>query len=230
MSGEQTKWVDSRRWRRDGPTATAAASRAPSTSSASAGRCSWCASCCSGRSASPTCAPACRASAPTCSPSACASSSRPGSCAAASSRRPPGSRVYELTERGLALEPVMLELGRWGSQAPFPEGEAAFGADSFVIALRTLFDPAAAAGLDVTVRAAAGRGRLPRARGRRAVRGRPRGSRARPTRSSRRVPARSRRCSGTTARSPRRCAPATSRSRAARRGQALPRRLPAHAA
>ena len=52
---------------------------------------------------------------------------------------------------GLALEPVLLELGRWGSAAPFPAGEAAFGADSFVLALRTLFDPDAADGLDVTV-------------------------------------------------------------------------------
>src|SRR5215469_12729547 len=30
---------------------------------------------------------------------------------------PPASvPVYELTERGLALEPVLLELGRWGSR------------------------------------------------------------------------------------------------------------------
>ena len=63
---------------------------------------------------------------------------------------PAASRVYELTTRGLALEPVVLELGRWGSQAPFPD-DAAFGADSFVLALKTLFDPAAADGLDVTV-------------------------------------------------------------------------------
>jgi DNA-binding HxlR family transcriptional regulator len=64
---------------------------------------------------------------------------------------PAGSRVYELTDRGLALEPIVLELGRWGSRTPVPDGEAAFGADSFVIALRTLFDPGAADGLDVTV-------------------------------------------------------------------------------
>ena len=63
---------------------------------------------------------------------------------------PAGSRVYELTDRGLALEPLILELGRWGSQAAFPAGDAAFGADSFVIALRTVFDPNAADGLDVT--------------------------------------------------------------------------------
>jgi DNA-binding HxlR family transcriptional regulator len=65
---------------------------------------------------------------------------------------PAGSRVYELTARGLAVEPILLELGRWGSQTPLPEDEdAPFSADSFVVALRTLFDPAAAAGVDVTV-------------------------------------------------------------------------------
>jgi DNA-binding HxlR family transcriptional regulator len=59
---------------------------------------------------------------------------------------PAGSRVYELTERGQELEPVVLALGRWGSVAPFPPGDAAIGTDAFVIALKTLFDPAAADG------------------------------------------------------------------------------------
>jgi DNA-binding HxlR family transcriptional regulator len=54
---------------------------------------------------------------------------------------PAGSRVYELTERGQGLEPVVLALGRWGSVAPFPPGDADIGADAFVIALKTLFDP-----------------------------------------------------------------------------------------
>jgi DNA-binding HxlR family transcriptional regulator len=56
---------------------------------------------------------------------------------------PAGSRVYELTPRGRDLEPVVLALGRWGSQAPFPDGAAGIGVDAFVIALKTLFDPAA---------------------------------------------------------------------------------------
>jgi DNA-binding HxlR family transcriptional regulator len=64
---------------------------------------------------------------------------------------PTGARVYELTDRGRALEPVVLELGRWGSETAFPAGDAAFGADSFVIALKTLFDAGAADGLDLTV-------------------------------------------------------------------------------
>ena len=54
---------------------------------------------------------------------------------------PAGSRVYELTERGRELEPVVLALGRWGSRAPFPGGDARLGVDAFVVALKTLFQP-----------------------------------------------------------------------------------------
>src|SRR5919198_5947682 len=61
---------------------------------------------------------------------------------------PAASKVYELTPRGQALEPVVLELGRWGSAVPFAPGDATFSADALVIALKTLFDPAAAAGVD----------------------------------------------------------------------------------
>jgi len=61
---------------------------------------------------------------------------------------PAASRVYELTERGKGLERVVLELGRWGSAEPFPDGEAEFGPDSFMLALKTLFDPATAAGFE----------------------------------------------------------------------------------
>jgi DNA-binding HxlR family transcriptional regulator len=63
---------------------------------------------------------------------------------------PAASRVYELTERGGELEPVVLALGRWGSRAPFPAEDAAFGADSVMLALKTLFVPAAAKGLDAS--------------------------------------------------------------------------------
>lgn len=59
---------------------------------------------------------------------------------------PAGSRVYELTERGEELEPVLLALGRWGSAASFPPGDARLGVDSFVIALKTQFDPGATTG------------------------------------------------------------------------------------
>ena len=60
---------------------------------------------------------------------------------------PAGSRVYELTDRGRELEPAVLALGRWGSRAPFPPGDAAIGVDAVVLALRTLFDPPAAGDL-----------------------------------------------------------------------------------
>jgi DNA-binding HxlR family transcriptional regulator len=63
---------------------------------------------------------------------------------------PAASRVYELTERGRALEPVLLALGEWGSAAPVPPGDPPLGVDSTIIALRTLFDSQAARGLDAT--------------------------------------------------------------------------------
>ena len=65
---------------------------------------------------------------------------------------PAGSRVYALTDRGQELEPVILALGRWGSRAPLPAGDARMGTDSFVLALRTLFDPARADDASVELR------------------------------------------------------------------------------
>ncbi len=56
---------------------------------------------------------------------------------------PASARVYELTERGYALEAVILALGRWGSATPVvPEAE--MSVDSHALALRTLFDAGAA--------------------------------------------------------------------------------------
>ena len=40
---------------------------------------------------------------------------------------PAASQVYELTDWGRELEPVVLALGRWGSRAPFPPGDARLG-------------------------------------------------------------------------------------------------------
>ena len=54
---------------------------------------------------------------------------------------PAGARVYELTDWGRRLEPVVLALGRWGSQAPFPPGSGELGVDAMVLALKTVFDP-----------------------------------------------------------------------------------------
>jgi DNA-binding HxlR family transcriptional regulator len=54
---------------------------------------------------------------------------------------PAGSRVYELTEWGAELDPVVEALGRWGAASPVvaPEGER--NADSAMLALRTFFEP-----------------------------------------------------------------------------------------
>jgi len=64
---------------------------------------------------------------------------------------PAGSRIYELTERGRELEPVLLALGRWGSRAALATGGPALGVDAFVVALKTLFDPSGAGGLSESV-------------------------------------------------------------------------------
>lgn len=56
---------------------------------------------------------------------------------------PAGVAVYELTSRGLALEPVLLELGRWGSREPLPAA-GRLSASAVLLALKTVFDPAAA--------------------------------------------------------------------------------------
>ena len=63
---------------------------------------------------------------------------------------PAGSRVYELTDRGHELEPVLLALGRWGSRAQIHAGGPALSADALVIALKTLFDPRAAGDLEAS--------------------------------------------------------------------------------
>jgi DNA-binding HxlR family transcriptional regulator len=64
---------------------------------------------------------------------------------------PAGSRVYELTERGAALEPILLALGRWGSIVPPPSPEARLGVDAAMLALPTLFDAQRAGDLDAVV-------------------------------------------------------------------------------
>jgi DNA-binding HxlR family transcriptional regulator len=56
---------------------------------------------------------------------------------------PAAVAVYELTPRGLALEPILLELGRWGSREPMPVA-GQLSASAVLLALKTVFDPAAA--------------------------------------------------------------------------------------
>jgi DNA-binding HxlR family transcriptional regulator len=57
---------------------------------------------------------------------------------------PPASiAIYELTGRGRALEPILLELGRWGSREPVATSSE-LSINALLLALKTVFDPAAA--------------------------------------------------------------------------------------
>lgn len=59
---------------------------------------------------------------------------------------PAASAVYELTPWGRELGPVLRDLARWGVRSPWMPRGCSIGVDSFVLAMRTMFDPAAAAG------------------------------------------------------------------------------------
>lgn len=54
---------------------------------------------------------------------------------------PIGAKVYELTEWGRELEPIVIELGAWGAKAPVPPAACEIGTDSAVLALAALFSP-----------------------------------------------------------------------------------------
>jgi DNA-binding HxlR family transcriptional regulator/putative sterol carrier protein len=54
--------------------------------------------------------------------------------------------VYELTDDGQDLEPILIALGHWGRRVPSRPG-AVHGSDSLVMALKSRFDPRAARGL-----------------------------------------------------------------------------------
>lgn len=61
---------------------------------------------------------------------------------------PAASRVYELTEWGMDLEPVIVSLGRWGARSPHLPLDAGMGVDSLILSFRTMFDPDAAEGFE----------------------------------------------------------------------------------
>ena len=63
---------------------------------------------------------------------------------------PAASKVYELTEWGTELEPVLVQLGRWGARSPSKPHDAALGVDSLILSFRTMFDPRRADGLGAT--------------------------------------------------------------------------------
>jgi DNA-binding HxlR family transcriptional regulator len=72
---------------------------------------------------------------------------------------PAASQVYELTPAGLALEPVVIALGRWGgANLPrSPEGTG-MSLDAAMLSFPTLFDPALAGDFEATIALLVGAG------------------------------------------------------------------------
>src|SRR5437588_10026027 len=59
---------------------------------------------------------------------------------------PAGSTVYQLTERGLAMEPVMIALGRWGARfLGAPNKSDVMVPRAYLVAMRGVFDGGAGA-------------------------------------------------------------------------------------
>jgi len=64
---------------------------------------------------------------------------------------PAASAVYELTEWGRDLEPVLQSLGRWGARSPAMPFDAPMSTSALILALRTMADRRAATGPAVDV-------------------------------------------------------------------------------
>ncbi|MDX6692397.1 MAG: hypothetical protein QOG15_3854 [Solirubrobacteraceae bacterium] len=65
---------------------------------------------------------------------------------------PVSTQVYELTTRGAALEPALIELGRWGGANADPPTEGmGMSLEAHIVSLRTLFRPDLAGDMDAIV-------------------------------------------------------------------------------
>ena len=60
---------------------------------------------------------------------------------------PASANVYELTEWGAQLEPILMGLQRWGAGSPSFSPDAPVGCDAAMLALKNGFEPTAAKGL-----------------------------------------------------------------------------------
>jgi DNA-binding HxlR family transcriptional regulator len=60
---------------------------------------------------------------------------------------PAASQVYELTEWGYGLEPVLISLGRWAVRSPLLPRDGTLGVNSLILSFRTMFNPDSAKGL-----------------------------------------------------------------------------------
>jgi DNA-binding HxlR family transcriptional regulator len=61
-------------------------------------------------------------------------------------RRTAGGALYELTDRGRELHPILLQLGRWGARSAAPPA-GTLSVDALMVALEATFVPASAAKL-----------------------------------------------------------------------------------
>jgi DNA-binding HxlR family transcriptional regulator len=64
---------------------------------------------------------------------------------------PAPAKLYELTPWGLELEDLVLALGRWGAKAPSAPDGVGMSADSHLLSILTLFDPALAGDTQATI-------------------------------------------------------------------------------
>ena len=63
---------------------------------------------------------------------------------------PASANVYELTEWGGALEPILLGLQRWGAGSPSYAPDQPVGCDAAMLAMKNTFDAVAARGVRLT--------------------------------------------------------------------------------
>lgn len=61
---------------------------------------------------------------------------------------PAASKVYELTDWGAELEPVVAALGRWGVRSPWRSEKDEISVDGLMVSFQTMFDPEAASDLE----------------------------------------------------------------------------------
>ncbi|KAA2214624.1 winged helix-turn-helix transcriptional regulator [Teichococcus oryzae] len=64
---------------------------------------------------------------------------------------PASAQVYELTAWGRESEPIFQALGRWGARSPRHDPALPFSAASLLLSMRTMLDPARAAGLSARI-------------------------------------------------------------------------------
>jgi DNA-binding HxlR family transcriptional regulator len=67
--------------------------------------------------------------------------------------------VYELTDWGKDLEPVIVALGRWGVRSPSHSLDGTLNSDSLILSFRTMFSPAVAGDFEASVQINAGEDR-----------------------------------------------------------------------